>query len=265
MPYVDVAKSRIYYESHGPGPEASKSAPALVLLHGVGGNHASWFHQVTHWRAHYRVLILDARGFGNSTDTEQLGQAAFVSDVEAVLKDAGVERCILIGQSMGGGTALSFTCRWPERVLALVLADTLFGLTLSAALRESLEALTATNARLTQLERVLGARYPEKKPAMATLYTTLASFNAVNVRTLKGGPPMHSPAELAATGVPVLFLVGEGDVLFPPSLVHPAQQLVTGSHYVELPGAGHSAYFETPELFNQAILTWLGKIGVAMG
>ena len=259
MPYVQAGRSALYYEVHGQA--AADGAPTLVLLHGVGGNHASWFHQVDAWRARHRILVPDARGFGNSTDEEGAGRDRFADDLEAVLQDSGTDgRIVLIGQSMGGGTALTYACRHPRRVAALVLADTLFGLALPAGVRERMQALTRRNAQLSQVQRVLGPTCVRERPAMAALYTALASFNRVNVRTLAGAQPLHEPAELAATGVPVLFVVGEEDVLFPPDEVAAVQACVPGSSLARLPACGHSAYFESPDAFNGAVMGWLAGL-----
>ncbi|WPB57452.1 alpha/beta hydrolase [Xylophilus sp. GOD-11R] len=262
MTLLQAGASQLYYELHDAQPGAER--PTLVLMHGVGGNHGSWFHQVTAWRERYRLLAIDARGFGNSIDAERLGRDRFVDDLHAVLDAAQVGRAIFIGQSMGGGTALSYTLRHPERVAALVLADTMFGIALSGEQRDRMAALTARNAGLTQIQRVLGPTCVAAQPAMATLYTTLASFNRANVRTLVGTQALHPPGQLAATGVPVLFLVGDEDVLFPPAEVQEVQRQVPGSDFVCLPASGHSAYFETPDAFNAAVLGWLAGRGIAL-
>ena len=59
-------------------------------------------------------------------------------------------------------------------------------------------------------------------------------------------------------------VVGDEDVLFPPPEVKAAQRELPGSRFVELPGAGHSAYFETPAAFNDAVIGWLAQTGVAL-
>ena len=74
---------------------------------------------------------------------------------------------------------------------------------------------------------------------------------------MKGTPLPWSPAELAATAVPVLYLAGEEDVICTPALVRATHRLTPGSRYVELPKSGHSAYFETPSAFNEILLQFL--------
>ncbi|WP_162600631.1 alpha/beta hydrolase [Paraburkholderia sp. C35] len=252
MPYMERGASRLYYESHGEG------AP-VVLLHGVGGNHASWFHQVVAWRESLRVITFDARGFGNSTDTEALGRAAFADDLEALLDHLQIPRAALVAQSMGGGAAVTFTARSPERVRALVLADTLIGLDLPDDIALRMSDIAARTANLSQIERVLGPTFTRAQPASAYLYTALASFNDTNVRTLRGEQPLTSLAALDACGVPVLFVAGVEDVLFPPQEIQNAQRLMRHAEYLEIADAGHSAYFEAPQVFNEAVFAWLAR------
>lgn len=101
MPQVTRGSSTLYYEDQGQGQ-------AVVLLHGVGGNHASWFYQTTNWSSHFRLINVDARGFGKSTDIEGLGRNAFTDDLVYLLDFLGLSKVALVSQSMGGGTAVDF-------------------------------------------------------------------------------------------------------------------------------------------------------------
>jgi pimeloyl-ACP methyl ester carboxylesterase len=252
MPYIVRGASRLYYEQHGEGDP-------VVLLHGVGGNHASWFHQVVAWRDKAQVITVDARGFGNSEDLEQWGRSAFAEDLLALLDSLGLKRVSIVAQSMGGGTACNFVLHHPERVRSLVLADTLVGLALPDDIAASMAEVDRRTQSLTQLERVLGPTFTLAHPAEAYLYTALASFNATHIRSLQGEQPMVSAAQLSATRVPMLFVAGEEDVLFPPEHINGFQRTLAASAYLEIPGAGHSAYFEAPAVFNQQVYEWLAQ------
>lgn len=250
MPYVEIGASRLYYECHGEGP-------AIVLLHGVGGNHASWFNQVPEFAHSYRVITIDQRSFGNSTDTEGLGRSAFVSDLGFLLDHLGIQRAALIGQSMGGGTSVGFACLHPERVWALVLADTLVGIVLPDEIAPFMAEVEKATQNLSQAERVLGPRTRQREPERTLLYLQIASFNSVNVRTVKGQFRRWTPEDIRATGIPTLFVAGADDTLFPPRAIQCVHAQVAGSQYAEIPGSGHSAYFERPRAFNHVVLQFL--------
>lgn len=258
MAYLDHGESRLYYEVAGSGP-------TLVLSHGVGGNHASWFPQVTALADRYRIITWDHRGFGLSSDVEGLGRAGFMDDLVAILDRTCTEKAVLVGQSMGGGTSLAVACSHPERVAGLVMADSLSQATLPASITGPMAQNAAKTADLSQIERVLGATYQRQNPAGATLYSQIAGFNATTLRTLQGQMPSFTAADLAATGIPALFLVGEEDILFPPWAVRAYQCEVPSSQYIELARTGHSACYERPDAFNAALEGWLGLIDYAPG
>jgi len=104
MPYADAKGVKIYYESHGSGP-------AIMLIHGSGGHHAAWWRQVAYLSQWFTVLTIDLRGFGNSDPVEGGPDSLdFVHDVEAVLEAAKIERCALLGQSIGAAAPYASPC-----------------------------------------------------------------------------------------------------------------------------------------------------------
>jgi 3-oxoadipate enol-lactonase len=250
MGKISADKSELYYETSGDGA-------AVVFVHGVGGNHASWFGQIRAFAEHYQVIIFDQRGFGNSTDVEQRGRAEMTNDLVRVLDTLKLDRVILVAQSMGGGACVGLTCRDPRRVRALVLAGTLVGLKLPPGLDQEMEQVRASTANLSQIERVIGHRTRKRDPDKAVLYSQITSFNSVNLSTLKGEFELHAVTQLAETAVSILFIVGEDDILAPPRIVRSVHEQMPGSKFHQIAGAGHSAHFEQPSAFNAAVLDFL--------
>jgi 3-oxoadipate enol-lactonase len=241
----------IYYEVHGDGP-------ALVLAHGMGGNHASWFNQVPFFSRWFKVVTFDHRGFGNSRDLEGgADRSRFADDLKDLLDHLGIAKAVLVAQSMGGGSCSCLAVRHPEKVSALVLADTLVGFTIPEALRPRMEAVRSATSSLPQLDRVLSSQFREREPALAHLYTELNSFNGHARESLSGSLPGISVDQLSASGIPILFLVGSEDILFPPDLIKAVHQLIPNSEYHEIADSGHSVYFEKPREFNDAIFKFL--------
>lgn len=252
MPYINANGAELYYEQHG-----KDTGTPVVLAHGMGGNHAIWYKQLPALSARYPVITFDHRGFGNSSDPTREGRSAYVADLLALLDHLCVERAHLVGQSMGGGTCISFTCQHPGRVASLVVADSLHALVESPAVAAIMDAARSATADLDQIERVLGRRVRKQDPTAAVLYRQINSFNAVTRHNLAGRFERHTPAALAATGVPVLFIAGTEDVLFPIEAIRLAQADVPGSRLVEIAGTGHSAFYESPGAFNNTVLTAL--------
>jgi 3-oxoadipate enol-lactonase len=253
MPYIPNGQSTLYYESRGAGD-------TIVFVHGAGGNHASFFCQLPAFSDRFRVVTYDARGFGNSTDTEQLGRAGNVPDLELLFDTLKIDKAILVAQSMGGGAAMGITCRQPGRVRGLVMADTVTGIDLPPDLRAELQATDERTKHLSQSERVLGVSTRQADPLAAILYQQIASFNHLTVRTLFGQGSEHTFEAIEATGCPVLFVVGTEDVLCPPALARMAHERLPVSTFVEIEGAGHSAYYEQPDRFNAVLDGWLQSL-----
>jgi pimeloyl-ACP methyl ester carboxylesterase len=256
--FAECDGERIYYEDVGAGD------PPVVLCHGAGGNHAAWFQQVPVFARSRRVLAFDQRGFGRSSARGGPNRPdVAVRDLAAVLAAAGAAGPIdLVGQSMGGWCALGFALAHPERVRRLVLADTPGGI-MTAELARALQSLgSGPPAPEGVLGRhpALGAGLAASDPARAYLYQMLGGFGEPDLA--KVAPALLRTivpdAQLAALTQPVLFVVGAEDALFPPAVIRASAAKLAGAGVVEIPGAGHSPYFERPEAWNRAVAAFLG-------
>jgi 3-oxoadipate enol-lactonase len=253
---VASSGEEIYYEVAGEADEV------VVLGHGLGGNHAVWFQQVPVLAERYRVVAWDQRGFGMSSDQAGAsGPPAAVDDLHALLDHLGVERAHLVGQSMGGWAVVGFALRSPDRVRSLVLADTTGGIASDAIT----SALSAPSRRTVE-PGVIGAHRavgPALEPTKAFLYQQLGGFrtqideNDMIGKLFGTSYPLDEVAKLA---MPVLCIVGADDDLMPPAAIREVAALFKDARVVEIPGAGHSPYFEQPDAWNAAVLDFLASI-----
>ena len=117
---IELRGLRLHYLDWG-----NESAPALVLLHGLGGAAGEWRRVAEHFRSDYRVLALDQRGHGRSEHAADRAYATddLVADLGAFLDALGIDRAILCGHSMGGHNVIAFTARHPERVVCGLAND----------------------------------------------------------------------------------------------------------------------------------------------
>jgi pimeloyl-ACP methyl ester carboxylesterase len=250
-----------YYEVHGEGP-------AVVFAHGSGGTHMSWWQQVPVLSQRYTCITIDHRTFGYSRDTPGgPGRRAFVEDLRGLLDKLGVQKTVLVGQSMGGNTVLGFASAYPDRVNALIMSDTTGGYSNPeiADLRRKFPPVTATIAT------AFAPDFATREPARLFLYREISALTLGGGLPASGAAPSSSPpaAATAASGpdlqplldkkIPVLFIVGEQDMLIPPPIVEAMHRQMPGSELARVAGAGHSVYFEKPADYNRLLLEFLGK------
>jgi pimeloyl-ACP methyl ester carboxylesterase len=99
---------------------------ALVFLHGWCGDREYWKNQVEVFAPDYRVVTLDQAGHGESGKERKTWTAGnLAADVEAVVKELGLKRVIIVGHSMGGSIGLLAAKRMPGTIVAVIGADTL--------------------------------------------------------------------------------------------------------------------------------------------
>ncbi len=260
--FIDSDGERIYYESVGKGA-------AVVLSHGLGGNHAIWYQQVPVLAQHYRVVTWDQRGFGRSTNTSgEASPAKAAEDLAALLDGLSIERAHLVGQSMGGWAVLGFALAHPERVASLVMADTIGGVYTAdvaahfdAYIREAMSAPPVQEWPITR-HPALGDQLGREDPAQAFLYRQIASVAEPPPPTmgLLLRQTSYPVEQVRALKVPTLFVVGENDSIFPPAVIRSAASQMPQSEVIELPGAGHSPYFEIPRVWNETVAAFLEEV-----
>jgi len=255
MPKADVNGIQLYYESHGQGP-------AIVFAHGRGGNHLSWWRQVPAFAEHYRCITIDHRGWGASIDsTGGPGRTAFVEDLKQLLDHLEIPQAFLVSQSMGGLTCLAFALAYPDRCLGLVLGDTTGGVGDASVLKE----LEGVQAPASGSGRALCAEFIKNNPDLVFLYSQIQGMNPENANDGivasfrdENGP---NAGELAGLNVPVLLIVGEEDLIFPPNVIRAVHRLIPGSQFEVVPGAAHSTHFEQPKIFNRLVHEFVARVG----
>lgn len=260
MPFLPRNACDLYYESHGSGP-------AIVFAHGLGGNHLSWWQQVPHFRERYTCVTFAHRGFAPSVEAPGgPGLSAFIDDLSALIDHLELPTVRLVAQSMGGYAALGYTLRHPERVRALVMADTMGSLDPGAVGRPPRGAIAQRRAELDArgIHPAAGERMAREQPALHFLYQELSALSVgLDKEALRAALGRHRttpPEVLASLGVPVLCIVGEEDILISVSEMETFAGLIPGARLERVPQAGHSVYFERAETFNRLIDDFLRTV-----
>lgn len=255
MATVSINGIELYYEDSDPQGESGK--PAVFWMHGAGGNHISWWQQIPAFRETYRCVALDHRGFGRSLDTTGEGVARFIDDLDALVEHLGVERLSIVAQSMGGRASLGYAVRHPERVRALVMADTwgFFDWPEQQERAKSFQPAVTTPL----VHRALADHYQEANPTMTFLYRQIQALNPPREGSPVSAPGAPTLEQVQGCPVPTLCLVGADDTVTPPPLIRALADVLPNAEYVEVANAGHSVYFEQPQRFNELVGEFLAR------
>ena len=243
----------------------------VLLVHAFPFNRQMWAPQVAALTAAgYRVIAPDLRGFGQSdapSGPYALDQLA--DDLVALLDTLGIQQVVLVGLSMGGYIAFHLLRRSPERVRALVLADT-------RATADSAEAAATRLERATLAERegvgpvvtamlpgmLAGGKLDEADPALVEhIRTLMLSASPAGVAgALRGmaAPPDAGPG-LPSIAWPTLVICGVEEVTTPPAEARLIAEHIPGARLVLIDGAGHLSNLEQPNAFNAALLDFLKR------
>jgi pimeloyl-ACP methyl ester carboxylesterase len=257
------------YDDSGP----ATAATTVVLVHGHPFDRTMWRPQAGHLTGQgYRVVTPDLRGYGSSRRNERTksGLDVFADDLVRLADHLGIGTFVLGGLSMGGQIVMQAVADHPDRVSALLLADTFPGL----------DTPEARQARLDTADRVtregMEAYADELLPKMISARTreTRPDVEAHVRRMMREAPPEGAAAALRGRAerpdytaaleditVPTLVVVGGDDEFTPVADAQLIHERVRGSTLVVIEGAGHLPNLECETEFNDALSTFLTDSG----
>lgn len=261
MPFADRAGTRLYWDEQGSGEP-------LLLIMGLGYTHEMWHRSTPVMRRHFRTILFDNRGVGESDRPPgPYSIASMADDAAAVLDAAGAPGAHIFGVSMGGMIAQEFALQYPRRVRSLVLGCTACGG--PRAERAEKEAMDAIKARaaMTVEEGVRAAlpfiydphtpseRIEEDLAIRRRTYPEGAAYQAQLAAILA----WQSYDRLPRIQVPTLVIHGETDRLVPPGNAKVIAERIPGARLVLIPRASHLFVTDQPEAAHAAILEFLGR------
>jgi 3-oxoadipate enol-lactonase len=238
----------------------------LVFIHGHPFNRSMWDRQVDFFKANYRLILPDLRGYGKSdTSFPRVMLDEMALDIIHLLDELDIDKAIFAGLSMGGQIALDCYRLFPQRFDALVIAD-------SDARGETSESAAR---RLELAETIL--RDGMIKHTGETIHKYLAKvslnnpavyqplFNMMSTTKPEGAAAAHRGRAdrrdhtklLPSINVPTLIIVGSEDFFTPLPVARLMSDNIPGAQLVCIEGAGHLPNMEVPDEFNRALDSFL--------
>ena len=256
--------TKIYYQVRGEGTP-------LVLLMGFGADGDVWEKHVTEYQKHFKCILIDNRGVGQSDQPEGPYTTEMMAvDTIAVMDHAGIEKAHVAGISMGGAIAQTVALNYPERVDKLVLISTwpIFD-NYAKTVYQNLKKVRKTTPpdvfmELLQLWIFAPPYYQEGLEALAEgQQGALESTSPQSPQGFDGQLDAciaHDVVDrLGEITHTTLITVGEKDIFTPPIFSHMLYKGIENSSFLSFPFGGHVHHWEDLERFNRVTLEFLLK------
>jgi len=239
--------------------------PALVFLHAYPLDSSMWSAQIEFFSDRYRVIAPDIIGFGGSQPARPWTMWQMGEELAALLDHLEIEKCALLGLSMGGYISLPFAVTRPDRVDRLVLAHT--------RARGDLEPeRSARNAMIEELKAAGTATLPQKM-----LSRLLGSDASGEVRTfVRSAIERTTPeadifavtamrdrndqtAHLSGLQCRTMVVAGSGDAILKVEDCREMANAIPRGEFVVIPNTGHLSNLEDPAAFNRTVDDFLRR------
>ena len=252
--YAKLDGARIHYKSYG------KGAAALVLVHGWTCNLDNWRDQIPDLSKRNRVIALDLPGHGQS-DKPQIAYTMdlFADAIDAVMRDAKVERAVIAGHSMGTPVARQFYRKYPQKTLAIIIVDgglRPFG---TKEMRDGFVAAFRSpgykQAGEQMFTQMMGKLPSPEQERVRTSFANTPQYVLVSAMEDMNKETLYGPDKI---NVPVFAVLAKAP-FWPPDTEQFLRGLAPDLELQWWEGVGHFLMMEKPKQFNDAVIAFLDK------
>lgn len=251
----------MYYFSSG---EDDWSRPAVILLHGAGGNHLHWPSELRRL-PEQRIYAPDLPGHGKSDGIGRQSIADYSACVLAFMDELKIRKAIFIGHSMGGAIALHLALNNARRTLGIALINTAPTLHMPTGLLEN----TITSVTLPLAVKSMGelAFSPNVDPRLKE--NAMQRMNEIRSSVLHGDflacNAFDVFARIGRVKVPTLILSGSEDRMVSPHYAQTMHAKIKNSLLLSIDGAGHMLMLENPLAVTKSLGLFLTGIDYQPG
>lgn len=228
-------------------------APRVALIHSLALDHGFWSAVVAEADGGVEMLAVDCRGHGASGGTGPFTAELMADDLATVMDQAGWDRAVIAGASMGGSVALAFAARHPARTAGLLAVDTTawYGPTAPEDwARRAGVAQKGGMAALLEFQRArwlsdgFRADHPEVQAAQEAVFLRTGIEAYAAACGMLGALDLR--AAISGITAPSAVLVGEEDSATPPAMAEAIAAAIPGATLEVLKGARHLTPLERP-------------------
>ena len=248
------------------------SSEWVTFVHGAGGSSSIWFKQIRDYSKEFNVLLLDLRGHGNSKPTiksvfkKRYTFDSIVDDIVEVLDFEKVEKSHFVGISLGTILIRQLAENYPERISSMIMGGAIMKLNIRSQILMRLGNVVKSVILYLWLYRFFAfIIMPKKNHRESRLLFVREAKKLYHKEFLRWYrltselKPLLLLFRQVDVGIPTLYVMGEEDYMFLPSI----QQLAymhRASQIAVVPNCGHVVNVEKPEFFNKTTLGFLKSL-----
>lgn len=259
MPLTYFPDLRLNAEISGPA-----DGPPVVLLHSLGTSLRVW-DEIVPLLPRNRILRPDMRGHGQSdVPAPPYAMGALIHDVERLMDHFALKDAVVVGLSIGGLIVQGLATKRLDLVRGMVLSNTGARLGFAQQWKDRIEQVRANGLDAVAdgtMERWLGRKWRESShlPKLRQMFLSTPADGWMGAAAAIAGTDFYT--QTAALTLPTLAIAGTNDGSTPPDLVKETADLVLGSRFALIRGAGHIPMAEKPEDYAALLRDFLESIG----
>ena len=251
--------------------DVGKGSIPIIFLHGFPFDKSMWKGQLDNLKTVSRVIAIDIRGFGKSTNQDtSLSIDLFSEDLMAFMDKLKIKKAIVCGLSMGGFIALNAIKRFPERFEALILCDTQC-IADTTEVKENrykaIEQIKKDDATAFNEKFIKNVFHPNSIINKTELVESLSLVVYANPKEIIIGGLIalaersETCSGLSAISIPTLIICGREDIVTPLAQSEFMHTHIKKSSLNIINNAGHVSNLEQPEEFNKYLFYFLNSLG----
>lgn len=245
--------------------DGPSDGPAVVMLHALGTDRTIWDGVCDRLPANLRLVRPDMRGHGGSDiGHPPYAMGKLVGDVEALMQDLDLRDAVVIGLSIGGVIAQGLAVKRLDLVRGLVLSNTAARIGTPENWAERMETVKIGGIAAIKagtLARWFSPRSnaPEAEARAAALLDAAHADGWLGCAAALSGTDMMTPT--SGLRLPAQGIAGSEDGSTPPDMLRETMDLIPGSRFELIQGAGHLSCLDSPDAYAKVLMGFLQDIG----
>jgi pimeloyl-ACP methyl ester carboxylesterase len=251
---AELQGTRLWYWDTG------GSGRPVILMHAATHSAAGWvYQQPVLAAAGYRTIAYSRRGYFRSDPGDPANPGYAADDLNQLIGHLNLGPVDLVGAAHGGFFALDFALEYPDKVRGLTIVSSLMGITDADYAAVNARLRPEFFANLPHEFRELSPSYRAGNPEGLAAWLDLQHQAMPGPRIFPNARAPLTWARLETIRQPALLMTGESDLYTPPSLLRMQALHMPHAEVATIAEAGHSPYWEQPEVFNRLLLDFLGR------